>query len=164
MSLSTPSKTPLDKPESITNLEPLSQLNLNQGYPGQKCTKCGKGYPEIEFGGRRDTYGTYYPWSRCKGCHAAINRSRRSAARKLWGPGTNKIRDNKPPVGTLCYCCGKPMTHKGKFAMQFDHDHTTDTFRGWLCKQCNVGIGQLGDDLEGVMRAVKYLSTYETTY
>ena len=51
------------------------------------------------------------------------------------------------------------MTHKGKFAMQFDHDHTTDTFRGWLCKQCNVGIGQLGDDLEGVMRAVKYLST-----
>lgn len=32
-------------------------------------------------------------------------------------------------------------------------------FRGWLCDRCNVGIGCLGDNLEGVQKAAKYLST-----
>ena len=34
-----------------------------------------------------------------------------------------------------------------------DHDHETGRIRGVLCFQCNVGIGRLGDTLEGVMRA-----------
>ena len=126
------------------------------------CAKCGKSEPEVEFGGRRNTYGKYYPWSRCKRCHADIQLSRDRAARKLWGSGDPRslIKNNKPPEGTPCYCCGKPMTHKGKYAMHFDHDWETHTFRGWLCKQCNVGLRQLGDNLEGVMQAVSYLTNH----
>jgi hypothetical protein len=30
--------------------------------------------------------------------------------------------------------------------------------RGLLCSNCNVGIGKLGDTLEGVMNAVNYLN------
>ena len=138
------------------------QQNLSQVVLGQTCIKCGKSAPEVEFGGRKNTYGKFYPWSRCKSCHNEIQRSRSAAERKKWGSGRSgsNIKNNKPPEGTPCYCCGKPMTHSGKYAMQFDHDHTTDTFRGWLCKQCNVGIGQLGDDLDGVMKAVQYLINY----
>lgn len=53
-----------------------------------------------------------------------------------------------------CECCGKPETGK---ALAFDHCHDTGAFRGWLCSNCNVGIGKLGDALAGVMNAVKYL-------
>ena len=38
MSLKAPSRTPLDKPENITNLEHQLQLNLNQEKIGQKST------------------------------------------------------------------------------------------------------------------------------
>ena len=122
------------------------------------CAKCGKSSDEVEFGMRANTYGKMYLYSRCKKCHSAIQNGRDRAARKKWGKGTNKIRDNKPPEGTPCDCCGKPMTHRGKDAMHFDHDHKTDEFRGWLCKQCNTGLGNLGDDLEGVLKAVRYLT------
>ena len=158
MTLNSPSNFQLRKPESTTNLEPPSQPNLNQEEPGQTCIKCGRSEPEVEFGLRANTYGKLYPNSRCKECHNAIQRSRDKAVRKKWGKVHNAIRDNKPPEGTPCDCCGKPMTHKGKYAMHFDHDWETHTFRGWLCKQCNTGIGQLGDNLEGLMVAVRYLS------
>jgi len=41
---------------------------------------------------------------------------------------------------------------------QLDHCHETGEFRGWLCKQCNTGLGNLGDNLESLKRAVNYLS------
>jgi hypothetical protein len=41
--------------------------------------------------------------------------------------------------------------------MHLDHDHVTGKFRGWLCGACNRGIGMLGDNLAGVMRAAAYL-------
>jgi len=159
MILNSPSNTQQLELESTTICESQLQLNPNQGYPGQKCTSCGKSYPEVEFGGRKNSFGVFYPWPACKGCQAAKHSSRDKAARKLWGPGASgtHIKNNKPPIGTPCACCGKPLTHSGRDMAQFDHDHKTDTFRGWLCKHCNVGIGNLGDDLEGVMRAVEYL-------
>jgi hypothetical protein len=41
--------------------------------------------------------------------------------------------------------------------MQFDHDHKTGKFRGWLHKHCNVGLGKFGDDITGVLQAALYL-------
>lgn len=38
-----------------------------------------------------------------------------------------------------------------------DHDHTTGKFRGWLCMQCNTGLGKLGDTIEGLCFAITYL-------
>ena len=36
--------------------------------------------------------------------------------------------------------------------------HGTNQFRGWICGQCNQGMGKLGDDLDGVLMAAKYLA------
>jgi len=57
---------------------------------------------------------------------------------------------------SVCECCGGPPipTH----ALAVDHCHRTGKFRGWLCQRCNTGIGMLGDTIEGLMLAVKYLS------
>jgi hypothetical protein len=38
---------------------------------------------------------------------------------------------------------------------------TNIAIRGLLCSNCNRGLGLLGDDLEGVLRAVEYLRRYE---
>lgn len=58
----------------------------------------------------------------------------------------------------VCDCCKRPQE---KRAMAIDHDHDTGAFRGWLCFECNIGIGKLGDNLVGVMRAVRYLQNAE---
>tara|TARA_A200000159_G_C7239023_1_gene303691 strand:+ start:39 stop:185 length:147 start_codon:yes stop_codon:yes gene_type:complete len=48
--------------------------------------------------------------------------------------------------------------------MVCDHDHNTLKFRGWICDPCNMGIGKLGDDLEGIEKALAYLKGhYERT-
>ena len=58
----------------------------------------------------------------------------------------------RPPRGTPCHNCDK-NTEK----LIFDHDHDTNQFRGWLCYQCNTAIGNLGDSIEGLKRAILYL-------
>lgn len=50
-----------------------------------------------------------------------------------------------------CEICGV----EGK--VHWDHDHETGKFRGWLCVKCNTGLGKLGDNIEGLERALAYL-------
>tara|TARA_B110000211_G_scaffold225827_1_gene278590 strand:+ start:28 stop:429 length:402 start_codon:yes stop_codon:yes gene_type:complete len=62
----------------------------------------------------------------------------------------------KPKV---CDCCGEPSEK----SLVVDHDHDTLKFRGWLCASCNLGIGHLGDNIEGVEKAIAFLRKhYET--
>lgn len=55
--------------------------------------------------------------------------------------------------GGKCWCC------RTRLWKVVDHEHDTKRVRGLLCQDCNLGIGKLGDDLEGVARAVAYLSS-----
>jgi len=58
----------------------------------------------------------------------------------------------------VCECCGKPPNGKSRsYKLCIDHCHNSKEFRGWLCHDCNRGIGLLGDNLEGVLNAVNYL-------
>lgn len=61
-------------------------------------------------------------------------------------------KPTRPPP-THCECCGRAP----KRNLHLDHCHATNAFRGWLCTQCNVGLGMLGDDLRGLRRALRYL-------
>lgn len=58
----------------------------------------------------------------------------------------------KPEV---CDCC-----RKEGHTLVLDHDHATDLFRGWVCYRCNSGIGNLGDDLDGLLKALSYLKRH----
>jgi hypothetical protein len=55
-----------------------------------------------------------------------------------------------------CDCCSKPHTK----SLVVDHDHNTLEFRGWLCEDCNLGLGNLGDDLAGLTNALTYLKRH----
>ena len=54
----------------------------------------------------------------------------------------------------LCECCN---SGNGLKRLALDHDHVTGQFRGWLCDNCNMGIGQLGDTKEGLLMALHYM-------
>lgn len=41
-----------------------------------------------------------------------------------------------------------------------DHDHVTGLVRGLLCQGCNLGLGNLGDNVEGIESALKYLKEH----
>lgn len=57
--------------------------------------------------------------------------------------------------GGRCAICRK-LPPKGK-RLHIDHCHETNRIRGLLCIHCNRALGSLGDNPEGVMRAVRYL-------
>ena len=65
-----------------------------------------------------------------------------------------EIKKSAPPKPDKCECCRQPTK-----VFHCDHDHESGLFRGWLCAHCNQGIGKLGDNLQGVLLAVDYLST-----
>jgi len=93
--------------------------------------------------------------SRCKQC--------KSKACSI----TYKLKKQFPkPKNAVCECCGSKgsVTHgKRKFdGIVLDHCHETHTFRGWICQNCNRGIGCLGDNIDGLKRAIKYLQAAET--
>lgn len=67
---------------------------------------------------------------------------------------TEENKHHRPTEDYPCDCCGvitKPSS------LSLDHDHITEMFRGWLCRRCNTGIGNLGDNVEGLQRAIDYL-------
>jgi hypothetical protein len=54
-------------------------------------------------------------------------------------------------------CGGTPKTGRWKI-LHLDHDHETGTFRGWLCHNCNVGLGHFDDSVPLLRKAIAYLA------
>lgn len=48
----------------------------------------------------------------------------------------------------------------GNVELVVDHDHETGSVRALLCRQCNVGIGNLRDDPVILLRGFEYLARY----
>ncbi len=64
----------------------------------------------------------------------------------------NLLRKQK----SRCPICRR---HQKRVKIRFcvDHCHETKKVRGLLCSPCNRAIGQLGDTVQGVQRALTYL-------
>lgn len=58
-----------------------------------------------------------------------------------------------------CAICGRACTTGKRLAV--DHNHTTGSVRGLLCKNCNQAIGLLGDDPGLIETAARYLRSHE---
>ncbi len=43
----------------------------------------------------------------------------------------------------------------------YDHSHTSNKFRGWLCNRCNIIIGQAGDDAILLEKLALYVRTHD---
>lgn len=60
-------------------------------------------------------------------------------------------QDNK------CALCDKPFEGFRTRDLHIDHCHETNKVRGLLCMPCNVGLGMLGDNEEGLSKALSYI-------
>ncbi len=105
-----------------------------------KCRTCEKILPKSNFRVREDR--SNYRIKDCRSCEKGIQRE------------TNRIRKLAPPMPSTCDCCGLKVSGT---SLHLDHCHETKTFRGWICNRCNHGIGSLGDNIQGLENALKYL-------
>jgi len=58
---------------------------------------------------------------------------------------------------TNCDLCGKEF-NKLKKEPKIDHCHDTNKVRGVLCSSCNTGLGLLGDNVDSLLIAIKYIN------
>ena len=122
-----------------------------EGVQTKVCKGCGVEKPvEGNFAKQVTTgKGKQFYDSRCRPCA-----SKRSISQK-------RIRRAAPPVSSNCECCGVDFATFNSKNIHMDHCDVTSKFRGWLCRNCNLGIGFLGDTTQGVTDALAYLRRFD---
>ena len=142
------------------------------------CSRCGVTKDEGDFHRQKRRNGQWGRQSRCKECQQADARKwrkanpqkvaeagRRKSLRARYGPDTvERYALLLELQSGRCAICGEveDLTDSqgrayGRLAV--DHDHETGAVRGLLCRKCNRTLGWMGDNLEGVMRWVRYLES-----
>ena len=158
-------------------LEAVKKLNYTYNVlPTMKmCAVCKVAKPFEDFYDgykakkQRDIPNRKYPHSRCKECdHARVkvyNKNNRAKVRKQqlishrrreYGLTEEEYNNMILSQNNMCAICNKPSDR----TLHIDHDHATGKVRGLLCSNCNLGIGNLQEDLVILNRAIKYLSLY----
>jgi hypothetical protein len=82
-------------------------------------------------------------------------RIRNAKVAKLYGLSAAEYAALKLRFKNRCGICGA-QPEKGR-NLAVDHCHRTNVVRGLLCRPCNMGLGKLGDSIEGLERAIAYL-------
>lgn len=127
------------------------------------CNNCNRDLDESCFSkasSRRDGLQT-----QCKECQAVRRKrwdsenpdaNRDSYYLRTYGITLDEYNEWFHTQGGRCAVCD---THQMDLAKKLavDHDHITGEVRGLLCTDCNMAIGKLGDDIEGIERALAYL-------
>jgi hypothetical protein len=103
---------------------------------------------------------------RCKACRhkRALDRraltERRCRLLAHFGITLDDYNSLLASQGGACAIC-RSNTPVGRSRRYFavDHCHVTGRIRGLLCTTCNAGLGMLGDSIEGLQRALNYLTS-----
>ena len=117
--------------------------SIPEGADTQECPKCNVIKPIESFRERVSKEGKGVIVRRIKTCRTC---EIKITALLL------ALQQTAPPKPDKCECCGNETD-----VFHLDHCHTTEIFRGWLCLNCNVGIGRLGDNVAGIKKALDYL-------
>lgn len=116
------------------------------------CTACLQSLPVHKFGTDGGSNYLRYKCRECSNTHAKI---------------LKEIKKTAPPIPENHNCPICDMNEfdiRSKYGMNkktiwcCDHDHNTNTFRGWLCNKCNLALGNLNDDIKRLENATKYLN------
>jgi len=107
----------------------------------RKCKGCGKWKDIIEFPINNTLPSGVLRKHTCNTCRGHQSRVR-----------SKLHRENKKPDLLVCPICRREID------LVLDHNHLTDEFRGWLCNDCNNGVGKFNDDIRLLQRAIDYLN------
>lgn len=130
--------------------------------PTRTCTMCNQ-----VFSGTLDYFykkkgGKDGLTTACKTCHRTRQQAnpehflnqRKSHLKRKYGITLDEYDCMLESQGGVCGICA--TTVEGK-ELCVDHDHETLEVRGLLCTTCNKAIGQLGDTVEDLRKALAYL-------
>ncbi len=85
----------------------------------------------------------------CRLCEIARRMARR------YGVAFEDVINNPPP--DHCELCGIKPSGDPWDVLNPDHCHKTNRFRGWICGNCNRGLGLFKDNLQLIRLAYRYL-------
>lgn len=90
-----------------------------------------------------------------------IESSRRAHLKRKYGITLEEYNEMSEKQNHVCDICGtEEMNNKNK-VLCVDHNHISGEIRGLLCGNCNLGLGNLQDSKELLIKAIKYLKKYE---
>lgn len=64
-----------------------------------------------------------------------------------------RLPEPRYPAPDSCEICSL----RSDKALCLDHEHLTGMFRGWICSNCNVGLGHFRDNAEALEKAAQYI-------
>ncbi len=117
----------------------------------KKCNKCKQDLPLSEFSKHS---ASNYLRPECKKCNNILSKQRKQL----------KKQHGLPPNNYACPICGRSENEissgGGNKSTRWvlDHNHDTNQFRGWLCHNCNMGIGAFKDSVDILKKAIEYLN------
>lgn len=137
----------------------------------KRCCTCKESKPLIEF--HKDSTSKDGHVYRCKVCacfHARRHHKRRMAedpaykdakrnnyVMSAWGMTADEYEAKWKAQG-ICSICGIKLT--GGSQTHLDHSHSDGTLRGFLCTNCNRGLGHFKENRELLMNAINYLNEH----
>ena len=113
------------------------------------CNKCKCDLPISEF--RLQEFNKLKeksPFCKCRVCEGLDAKERKEGKKRAY------------PCPDHCELCGDEFEKNRAFGYKapvFDHFHESGKFRGWLCKSCNIGLGQLQDSKDILKKAITFL-------
>lgn len=139
------------------------------------CPRCNEALPVEAFGERSSSPGRLNAY--CRTCRLEVGR-KSAAAWRARHPEAARAKQRRTDLrirfgitpedydrrlieqhGRCAICrTTDPGGLKEYFAV--DHNHDTGEVRGLLCSDCNVGLGQLGDDPARLRAAANYLEQH----
>ena len=86
----------------------------------------------------------------------SIDSAWRSSLKRKFGISIETYIEMLEKQNYRCAICDRHQEELPK-RMAVDHNHDTGKVRGLLCGNCNPGIGNLGDSVELLRKAIEYL-------
>lgn len=132
----------------------FDEITEYQGEDGYVCIKCHIRQPIEHF----QVMPAGEVKRTCRSCQNSATKLRKEL---------EKLNPYPEDPNYACPICERTIEEVNKYDQRMmkrfllDHCHETDTFRGWVCHHCNVGLGAFSDNIERVESAVKYLQGHK---
>lgn len=144
-------------------------------YTGKNCTTCGRFKPlNLFYNSKTYRDGKSY---RCKKCDTQARRNyelkygdrlkparRNNRMKHIYGITSEEYDIMHDQQGGVCKICGEKgfkMNKGHRNGLVLDHCHSTGKLRGFLCPNCNRGLGLFKDDVVRMKEAIRYLEEYK---
>ncbi len=82
---------------------------------------------------------------------------RRNNLRRQYGLTLEDFEELLRTQNGRCAICNSESPGKRSKNWHVDHDHATGVVRGILCSHCNIALGNFGDDIERMRKAIEYI-------